>query len=76
MNYIKYLRFIFPLLIFLIGSFIYKILGYEPSFYTIILNIGVAFILSPKVKTLDSQSGKKEQLTWLFFNKSKIINKS
>ena len=73
MSYRKYLRFIFPLLIILIGLFIYKILGYEPNLYTIIINIGLAFVLSPRVKKLDSQSREKEQVTWLFFKKTKII---
>tara|TARA_B110000285_G_C15135569_1_gene626617 strand:+ start:3061 stop:3285 length:225 start_codon:yes stop_codon:yes gene_type:complete len=73
MSYRKYLRFIFPLLIILIGLFIYKILGYEPNLYTIIINIGLAFVLSPRVKKLESQSREKEQVTWLFFKKTKII---
>lgn len=74
MSYRKYLRLIFPLLIILIGLFIYKILGYEPNLYTIIINIGLAFVLSPRVKKLDSQSGEKAQVTWLFLKKPKIIN--
>jgi len=73
MSYRKYLRLIFPLLIILIGLFIYKILGYEPNLYTIIINIGLAFVLSPRVKKLESQSREKEQVTWLFFKKTKII---
>ena len=73
MSYRKYLRLIFPLLIILIGLFIYKILGYEPNLYTIIINIGLAFVLSPRVKKLDSQSREKEQDIWLFFKKTKII---
>lgn len=73
MSYRKYLRLIFPLLIILMGLFIYKILGYEPNLYTIIINIGLAFVLSPRVKKLDSQSREKEQVTWLFFKKTKII---
>lgn len=74
MKFTKYYIFIFPLLIILIGLFIYKILGYEPNFFTIATNIGVAFILSPRVKTLDTQAGKKEQVTWLFFKKSRIVS--
>ncbi len=74
MSYTKYYNLIFPGLIILIGLLIYKILGYEPNLYTIITNIGVAFILSPRVKTLDTQVGKKEQVTWLFFKKSRIVS--
>ena len=74
MKYTKYYILIFPLLIFLIGGFIYKILEFETNFFTIITNIGIAFILSPRVKTFDAQTGRKEQVTWLFYKKSKIIN--
>ena len=49
-------------------------LRYEPNLYTIIINIGLAFVLSPRVKKLDSQSGEKAQVTWLFLKKPKIIN--
>jgi len=38
------------------------------------INIGAAFILSPRVKTLDTQTGKKEQITWSFFKKSYTVN--
>ena len=74
MKYTKYYGLIFPLLIILIGLFIYKILGYDSNFYTIMINIGAAFILSPRVKTLDTQTGKKEQITWSFFKKSYTVN--
>tara|TARA_R110000787_G_scaffold6697_10_gene23321 strand:- start:25091 stop:25315 length:225 start_codon:yes stop_codon:yes gene_type:complete len=74
MKYSKYVGLIFPLLIVLIGLFIYKVLGYEADFYTIIINMGVAFILSPRVKTLDTQAGKQQQITWLFFKKSYTVN--
>jgi hypothetical protein len=74
MRFTKYYGFIFPLLIILIGLLIYKVLGFEPNFYTIITNVGVAFILSPRVKVLNSQSGKQEQVTWLFFKKAKKVN--
>ena len=64
----------FPVMIVLLGLIIYKVLDYEPNFYTIVINVGVAYILSPRVKTFQTQSGTKEQVTWLFFKKSKIIS--
>ena len=66
--------FLFPVLIILFGLIIYKVLGYEPNFYTIIINIGLAYILSPKFKTVDKQHGEEEQMKWLFFKK--VINKT
>ena len=65
--------FLFPVLIILFGLIIYKILGYEPNFYTIIINIGLAYILSPKYKVIEKQNGEEEQMKWLFFKK--VINK-
>jgi hypothetical protein len=65
--------FLFPVLIIFFGLIIYKVLGYEPNFYTIIINIGLAYILSPKYKVIEKQNGEEEQMKWLFFKK--VINK-
>lgn len=73
MNKIKLIiPFLFPIFIILIGLIIYKVLNYEANFYTIIINIGLAFILSPRVKKIEKQNGIEEQVTWLFFKK--VIN--
>ena len=64
-----FIPLIFPILIILIGLLIYKIIGFEPNVYTIIINLGLAFILSPRVKKVDNQTGVKEQITWLFYKK-------
>ncbi len=74
MKNIKYIiPFLFPILIILFGLIFYKILDYEPNFYTITLNIGLAYILSPKFKKVNKQHGVEEQMKWLFFKK--VINK-
>lgn len=65
--------FVFPLLIILFGLIIYKVLEYEPNIYTIVINIGLAFILSPRIKTVQKQHGEEEQIKWLFFKK--VVNK-
>lgn len=62
-----FIPLIFPILIILFGLLIYKIIGFEPNVYTIIINLGLAFILSPRVKKIDNQTGTKEQITWLFY---------
>ena len=62
-----FIPLIFPILIILFGLIIYKIIGFEPNVYTIIINLGLAFILSPRVKKIDNQTGTKEQITWLFY---------
>ena len=65
-----FIPLIFPILIILFGLLIYKIIGFEPNVYTIIINLGLAFILSPRVKKVDNQTGVKEQITWLFYKKN------
>jgi len=45
-----FIPLIFPILIILFGLIIYKIIGFEPNVYTITINLGLAFILSPRVK--------------------------
>ena len=64
-----FIPLIFPILIILFGLLIYKIIGFEPNVYTVIINLGLAFILSPRVKKVDNQTGTKEQITWLFCKK-------
>ncbi|EAQ43137.1 hypothetical protein [Polaribacter sp. MED152] len=74
MKNLKYIiPFLFPILIIVFGLIIYKILEYEPNIYTILINVGGAYILSPKFKTVEKQHGVEEQMKWLFFKK--VINK-
>jgi len=65
----SFIPFLFPILIILLGLVIYRILGYEPNVYTILINIGLAFILSPRVKKIQKQNGTVEQFRWLFYKK-------
>tara|TARA_B110000238_G_scaffold148675_1_gene160368 strand:- start:470 stop:691 length:222 start_codon:yes stop_codon:yes gene_type:complete len=64
-----FVRLLFPVLILLIGFVIYKILGYEPSMYSILINIGLAFVLSPRIKKIQTENGIAEQIRWLFYKK-------
>lgn len=72
-KFTRYYFLIFPILIVAIGLTMYKLLGYEPAIVTILINIGLAFILSPRVKKFETQTGVHEQVTWLFFKKSNIV---
>ena len=64
-----FIPFLFPIIIILIGLIIYKILGYEPNVYTILINIGLAFIVSPRGKKIQKEDGIEEQIRWLFYKK-------
>ncbi|WP_439131190.1 hypothetical protein [Polaribacter sp.] len=69
----KIVPFLFPLLVIIFGLIIYKVLGYEPNSYTILINVILAYVLSPRFKIVNKQSGEEEQMKWLFFKK--VINK-
>jgi hypothetical protein len=69
-----FVPFLFPILILLFGSIIYKVLGFEPNFYTIIINIVLAFILSPRKKIIQTEKGKIKQITWFFLKKPIVID--
>ncbi|WP_438976905.1 hypothetical protein [Polaribacter sp.] len=70
MNTLKYIiPFLFPILIILFVLITYKVLELEPNFYTILINIGLAYILSPKYKIVQKQDGEEEQMKWLFYKK-------
>ena len=64
-----FIPLLFPIIILLLGLIIYKILGYEPNMYTILINIGLAFIVSPRVKKIQKENGIEEQIRWLFYKK-------
>jgi hypothetical protein len=64
-----FIPFIFPILILLFGLIIYRILGYEPNVYTIIVNIGSAFIASPRIKKVETENGTEKEFRWLFYKK-------
>jgi hypothetical protein len=65
--------FLFPILIVLFGFITYKVLEFEPNFYTVTINVGLAYILAPKFKIIQKQDGEYEQMKWLFFKK--VVNK-
>jgi hypothetical protein len=74
MNQLKFIiPFLFPVLVILFGLIIYRVLGFEPNFYTFVINIGLAYVLAPKFKIIQKQHGEEEQMKWLFFKK--VINK-
>ena len=53
---------LFPILILFFGLIIYKILGYKPNLYTILVNISLPFVLSPRIKKIQKENGIEEQI--------------
>ena len=64
-----FIPFLFPILILLLGFIMYRVLGHEPNVYTILINIGLAFILAPRVKKIQNKNGTEEEFRWLFYKK-------
>ena len=64
MKITKIIPFLFPLLIVILGLIIYKGFEYKPNLYTIFVNVGLAYLLSPRIKYLETlvkhQAPKKD----------------
>ena len=56
MKHTKFAYFLFPILIAGLGLIIYKVLKFQPNFYTIMANIGLAYMLSLSLRIIDPQS--------------------
>ncbi len=61
---------IFPLLIVIIQLVSTKILDFQLDTLTIIVTIGIAYLLSPRVNTFENQQGIQTQIVWLFLKKT------
>jgi len=71
MKYIKKFHFlIFPFLIIIFGTLVLEVFNYEANTTSILFICGLSFLLSPKVKSYETQSGIQYQVTWLFLKKS------
>ena len=68
-----YPRLIF-LFIFLLTYVITYICKLENPMLRTVFSITLAFVLSPRKKKIETQSGVKTQITWLFLKKPIIID--
>lgn len=69
----KIYGFLSPVLFVFFWLIINQLDVVDNSFIKIGIPIVLAFILSPKVKIVQKQHGKEEQIKWLFF--TKVIDK-
>ncbi|WP_271405624.1 hypothetical protein [Tenacibaculum soleae] len=46
-----------------------KIFHVEPDWLRIAIAIALGYFLSPKIKIIETQTGKRKQLTWIFLKK-------
>ena len=75
MNFFKKTYFfIMPLLTFIFFLILHYVFEIEQVFIKGAVSAGLAVVLSPRVRTIDTQNGTEEQIVWLFFSKA-IRNK-
>ena len=64
---------IFPLIMFICLLIMDKIFNMDNFLITAAIAGAIAFILSPRKKKLQTQTGEKTQITWFFLKKPIII---
>ncbi|MHB0755987.1 hypothetical protein [Polaribacter sp. M15] len=72
-NIVKYPRLIFVML-FLVMYYVMYISGIENGMLRTVFSITLAFVLSPRKKKVQTQTGEKTQITCLFLKKPIILN--
>ena len=65
----KFHRIIYPIFIVLFLLILDKVFMIERSWIQTAIAIAVAYILSPRKKIIQTQTGEKKQLTWIFIKK-------
>ncbi len=65
----KFHRLIYPLQAILFLLILDKIFHVEPDWLRIAIAIALGYFLSPKIKIIETQTGKRKQLTWIFLKK-------
>ncbi|MCT4700153.1 hypothetical protein [Tenacibaculum haliotis] len=62
-------RIIYPLLAIFFLLILDKVFHVEPSWVRMALAIALGYFLSPRKKIIQTQTGEKKQLTWIFLKK-------
>jgi len=70
---VRFPRIIF-IVVFLTTYFIAYLSGIESPILRTLFSITLAFVLSPRKKTIQTQSGEKIQITWLFLKEPIFID--
>ena len=70
MKYFKrFYLVIYPILIIFIIFLLDKVFLLEKSWIQTVIAIFVAYVLSPRKKTIQTQTGERKQLSWIFLKK-------
>ncbi|RBW59400.1 hypothetical protein [Tenacibaculum sp. E3R01] len=65
----KFYRGIYPILAILFILIFDKGIQIEPSWLGIAIAVALAYFLSPRKKIIQTQTGERTQLTWVFLKK-------
>lgn len=65
----KFHRAIYPLFIILFILLLDKVFLVERSWIQTAVAIAVAYVISPRKKIIQTQTGERKQLTWIFLKK-------
>ena len=65
----RFHRIVYPIFIVLFLLIIDKVLALERSWIETAIAIALAYVLSPRKKIIQTQTGEKKQLTWIFLKK-------
>ncbi|MDP4989530.1 MAG: hypothetical protein NWP54_05225 [Polaribacter sp.] len=70
MNFFKYIYWLInPILISVFVLILDKVLSIDEIWINTTIAVFLAYLLSPKVISIDKQQGSEEQIKWLFFKK-------
>ncbi|PKH50053.1 hypothetical protein CXF68_04735 [Tenacibaculum sp. Bg11-29] len=62
-------RIIYPILTVFFLLVLDRVFHVEPDWVRIAVAIALGYFLSPRKKIIQTESGEKKQLTWIFFKK-------
>lgn len=65
----KFHRIIYPILTVFFLLILDKIFHVEPNWLRIAVAIALGYSLSPRKKVIETQTGNRKQLTWIFLKK-------
>jgi hypothetical protein len=70
MNFFKYIYWLInPILISVFVLILDKVLSIDEIWINTTIAVFLAYLLSPKVISIDKQKGSEDQIKWLFFKK-------
>lgn len=74
LNFIKNYHVVIYPIVFVVLFFGLKYFGLENALTRAVIAAGIGIVLSPRVQKVQTQSGEKKQLKWVFLKKVILID--